>query len=211
MKISARLKYLTKLLAVIALFALTACSNTPNTPIPATPVVIPDETIMNKAPKTDNGPPMTIQQAGKLLQLVRIMEGGACKNAQQGAKGLFLLYADKDDINRIKAEQGAKVFAEFEKTITDFSVIALEVTVKKFNFSVATPNSDPVNAQQNLIRQFTPIFQETIASSIINFQKKSTLKIAVQPYAPELVFYNQGCEATKESEENEQTLPGQSI
>lgn len=39
---------------------------------------------------------------GKSLQLVRIMEGGACKNTQQGAFGLFKLYANLDDIKRIK-------------------------------------------------------------------------------------------------------------
>jgi len=30
---------------------------------------------------------------GKSLQLVRIMEGGVCKNTQQGAFGLFKFYA----------------------------------------------------------------------------------------------------------------------
>lgn len=196
---------------MLAILTLTACSNTPTAPSSAAVAVTPDETTINKIPKAETGPPMTLQKAGKTMKLVRIMEGGACKNAQQGAKGVFLLYADAEDIQRIKARQGAKVFAEFEKSITDFSVAALKTAVNKMNYTAVNTPPSPGAIEQNLIRQFDPLFEEAIAPSIAEFQKKSTLTIAVQPFASELVFYNKGCEATKEVEENEQTTPGQSI
>ena len=58
-------------------------------------------------------PPMTIMKGEKKLNLVRIMDGGICKNEFQGAKGAFLLYADSNDIERIKREKGAAIFSDF--------------------------------------------------------------------------------------------------
>ncbi|MEQ1636236.1 MAG: hypothetical protein ABL903_06055 [Methylococcales bacterium] len=194
---------LLKLLTMLSLLALSACTSTPKIQTPETPAVTNDQTIINKIPKAEGDPPMTILKAGKPMQLVRMMEGGACKNPQQGVKGVFLLYADADDVQRIKTQQGNQVFAEFEKTITDFSVVALQTVVNKINFGTDTPNSDPKVTHQNLTQQFQPLFQAAIASSITNFQTKSTLKIAVQPFDADLVFYKNGCEATKDAQENE--------
>ncbi len=80
-------------------------------------------------------PDLSILKDGKLLQLVRTMEGGACKNDQQGATGLFKLYANADDIERIKQTQGAEIFADFEIHIQDFSMLALQQAVKRLNYS----------------------------------------------------------------------------
>ncbi|NOT85086.1 MAG: hypothetical protein HOP02_10010 [Methylococcaceae bacterium] len=204
-------KCLRQAFLALSLCALAACSHPPSISSSDAPAVTNDQTMINKAPKAAGAPPMTILKAGKTLQMVRVMEGGACKNLQQGAKGAFLLYADADDIKRIKTRQGSEVFAEFEKTITDFSVLALQVTVNKINFDTDTPHTDPSVAQQKLMQQFNSLFQEAIAASIVDFQIKSTLKIAVQPFVSELVFYKKGCEATKDAEENQQEKTGQGI
>jgi hypothetical protein len=73
---------------------------------------------------------------GQTLQLVRVMEGGACKNSQQGAFGLFKLYVNLDDIERVKQAQGSEVFADFELSIQDFSMHALQQAVNRFDFKI---------------------------------------------------------------------------
>jgi hypothetical protein len=48
-------------------------------------------TMANEAEQiSGQNPPMTIMKDGKKLNLVRIMDGGICKNEFQGVKGAFL-------------------------------------------------------------------------------------------------------------------------
>ena len=97
---------------------LGACSSTKEVKqiIPATPNIAKQSTPFDQDSGFFSGqnPAMTIIKSGKTLNLVRIMDGAACKNEFEGAKGSFLLYADPTDIERIKREQGVKVFTEFE-------------------------------------------------------------------------------------------------
>ncbi|MDP3589048.1 MAG: hypothetical protein Q8R54_00730, partial [Methylobacter sp.] len=65
--------------------------------------------IDDSAQDSGQNPPLTQAKGDKTLNLVRIMDGGACKNDYQGAKGAFLLYADPADIERIKSEKGPKI------------------------------------------------------------------------------------------------------
>lgn len=73
-----------------------------------------DATDLNETEQmSGQNPPMTIMKGEKKLNLVRIMDSGICKNESQGAKGDFLLYADPNDIERIKREKGAAIFSAF--------------------------------------------------------------------------------------------------
>ena len=65
-------------------------------------------------------PPLTLVKGNKTLNLVRIMDGGACKNDYQGVKGAFLVYADPTDIDRIKRDKGPQIFSDFESKIQIF-------------------------------------------------------------------------------------------
>lgn len=185
-----------RILTSASLLYLTACADNPTITNEQRPTKAPQSTIAKPAE-----PPMTIEQAGSTLQLVRILEGGVCKNELQGVKGGFLLYADSADMKRIKAERGAKVFPEFEQTITDFSLVTLQSVAQKINYALPLQAKNATDTQSPLTVHFTTLFNEAIAAPIARFQKKSTLKIAIQPFAAELVFYQYGCDATKEANE----------
>lgn len=180
------LKRLTPLLAGLIILGLNACSSTPTTP--SAPVT-QDVTHLRKIPQDANQPPSTIQKAGKTLQLGRILDGGACKNAQQGVKASFLLYASTDDIKKIQRKQGAKIFTKLEKSITDFSMAALQKVANKLNYNNELP------------QQFVTLFEVESGPSIKHFQTTNGLNIAVKPMLSELVFYTNGCEATREAVE----------
>jgi hypothetical protein len=141
-------------------------------------------------------PPLTITKGDKSLKLVRIMDGGVCKNDFQGAKGVFLVYADADDIERIKREKGPQVFQEFENKIQSFSVDALEEAVEATNLAEDPFTLGEDEAQQKLAKQLTKNFRRVVASSVAGFQKETTLTLDVVPFPPSLIFYQQGCEAS---------------
>lgn len=181
--------YLRTLTSLI-LLQLTACADNPTV-----------TTEQNRIKSPQSEPPMIIQQAGRSMQLVRILEGGVCKNELQGVKGGFLLYADTEDMKRIKAEKGAKAFPEFEQTITDFSLVTLQTVAQKINYALSLQKTKPTDMQSPLSEHFTTLFSEAIAAPIARFQRTTTLKIAIQPFAPELIFYQYNCEATQEAVE----------
>jgi len=130
---------LKSLCSIAMLLTLSGCANQAPTPVTPSPSVTPEAAIIKKIPAAPKEPAMAINKAGKSLSLVKIMEGGACKNMREGAKGTFLLYADPDDIERIKKQQGKQAFAKFEQKITDFSVFALQKAVKQLDFSTSAP------------------------------------------------------------------------
>ena len=92
----------------MAFIALTACS-TQEVKQDAEPVSASDKLPArtdDSSQSSSQNPPLTLIKADTTLNLVRVMDGGACKNNYQGAKGAFLLYADPTDIERIKREKG---------------------------------------------------------------------------------------------------------
>ena len=111
------------ILTGIAFIALTACStqevkqDTAAVSAPAKLQAIAEDSLQNSA----QDPPLTLLKDDKTLNLVRIMDGGACKNDFQGAKGAFLVYADPADIERIKGEKGPQIFSDFEIKIQAFA------------------------------------------------------------------------------------------
>ncbi|MDD1614205.1 MAG: hypothetical protein LUP98_06085 [Methylococcaceae bacterium] len=141
-------------------------------------------------------PPMTMMKGDKKLNLVRIMDGGICKNEFQGAKGAFLLYADPDDIERIKREKGAVIFRAFETKIQDLSGDVLQEAIDKTNLSEDPFALGEDEAQQKLANKLINNFRNAAADAVDTFQKETTLTIDITAFPPSLVFYQKGCEVT---------------
>jgi len=137
---------------------------------------------------------LSILKMGKSLQLVRAMEGGACKNTQQGAFGLFKLYANLDDIERIKQTQGSEVFANFELSIQDFSMLAWQQAVNRLDFKIAENSQNKNHSQEQQAKSLTSLFVDLVANDIQAFEAKTTLTIDVIPDADSLLIYTDGCE-----------------
>jgi len=178
---------------------LGACSSTKEVKqiIPATPNIAKQSTPFDQDSGFFSGqnPAMTIIKSGKTLNLVRIMDGAACKNEFEGAKGSFLLYADPTDIERIKREQGVKVFTEFENKIQTFSEIALQQAINATNL-----DDDPFalgkdEAREKLARRLSANFKQSATPAIANFEKETTLTVEVAAFSPSFEFYQQGCQA----------------
>jgi len=147
-------------------------------------------------------PPMTIMKGDKKLNLVRIMDGGICKNEFQGAKGAFLLYADPNDIERIKREKGAAIFSALETKIQDISGDVLQEAIDKTNLSEDPFALDEDEAQQKLANKLTKNFHNAASDAIDTFQNETTLTIDITAFPPSLVFYQKGCEADHENSES---------
>ncbi len=135
---------------------------------------------------------LTKVKAGKSLKLVRLMEGGACKNPQQGAAGLFRLYASPADISRIIQQQGSGVFADFALQIQHFSIRALQQSIRQLDFHAAD------TAQQPLKQELTQLFSELIAEDISLFTTHTTLTIDVSPQQDAWRIYLEACETAHE-------------
>ena len=159
-------------------------------------------TIDDSAQGSGQNPPLTQVKGDKTLNLVRIMDGGACKNNFQGAKGAFLLYADPDDIERIKNEKGPKIFSDFENKIEAFSTAALQDATDATNLAEDPFALGADEAQEKLIKQLSKNFRNSVANKINSFQKETALTIDVVPFAPSFIFYQQGCAATQIEPEN---------
>ena len=140
-------------------------------------------------PFNEQSPPMTIMKDGKTLNLVRIMDGGICKNEFQGAKGVFLLYVDPNDIKRIKEQKGAAIFSTFE---TD----ALHAAIDQMNLSEDPFSLGEDEARQKLAQKLMYQFRNASTDIIASFEKKTSLTIDITAFPPSLEFYQKGCDAT---------------
>ena len=187
-----------KFLTIFTFITLTACS-TSEIKQDATTTKVTDKapTMANEAElMSGQNPPMTIMKGDKKLNLVRIMDGGICKNEFQGAKGAFLLYADPNDIERIKREKGTAIFSAFETKIQDLSGNVLQDAIDKTNLSEDPFALGEDEAQEKLADKLANNFRNAASGVIDTFQKETTLTIDITPFPPSLVFYQKGCEAT---------------
>ena len=192
-----------KILTIMTLITLAACS-TQEVKQDTTTDTDPDKSprMANEGePMSGQNPPMTIMKDGKKLNLVRVMDGGICKNEFQGAKGAFLFYADPNDIERIKREKGTTVFGAFETRIQTIAGDALQEAVDKTNLSEDPFALGDDGAQQKLAKQLTQNFRNAAADAIDGFQKETTLTIDVTAFPPSLIFYQKGCEVTQDEPE----------
>jgi FKBP-type peptidyl-prolyl cis-trans isomerase (trigger factor) len=191
-----------------AFIALSACSTqeikqdtvavqAPAIPAPAIPAIKDDS-----AQNSGLNPAMTLLKNNIKLNLVRVMDGGACKNELQGAKGTFLIYADSADIERIKREKGPKVFGEFENKIQAFASSALQDAINATNLNENPFSLGADETQEQLTKQLLNNFLNSVAKPIKQFRTETTLNIDVQPFPPSFMFYQHGCDATHLEPEN---------
>jgi len=124
------------------------------------------------------------------------MDGGVCKNPQQGVKGSFLIYADMEAIKRIKKQKGDQIFSEFETKIQRFSLKSLQSAVDATNLSADPFVSDNDEAQEKLATQLSGHFQQAIASALKRFETENGLPLAVLPFKPSFVFFRKNCDSS---------------
>ncbi len=193
-----------QILLGMTFIALTACSTQEvkhDAQAVSTPAKTPAIT-ENSTQSSGQNPPLTRLKGDKTLNLVRIMDGGACKNDFQGAKGTFLIYADPADIERIKREKGPQVFSDFENKIQSFATDALQEAINATNLAEDPFALGADEAQEKLTKQLSNNFRNSVADAVKLFQKETTLTIDVVPFSPSFIFYQQGCEATHQEPEN---------
>ncbi len=189
-----------QVLISIVFITLTACSTQEvkqDAKSPPSPDKLPaaiDNSLQNPSP--------IWLKENKTLNLVRVMDGGACKNDFQGAKGTFLIYADPADIERIKRDKGPQIFSNFEAKIQTFSTQALQEAINATNLAEDPFALGADEAQEKLTKQLSNNFRESVAGAIHIFQKETSLTIDVVPFASSFIFYQQGCEATHPEPEN---------
>lgn len=159
---------------------------------------------IDSAPSTETAwsnsgvnPPLKIIKDDKALNLVRIMDGGICKNDFQGAKGEFLIYADPNDIERIKREKTPEIFKDFENKIQVFSTQVLQEAIDATNLAEDPFSLGEDEAQQKLATQLVNNFRNAVKPAVKAFQKETTLTIDVAPFSPSFVFYQKGCDMTR--------------
>lgn len=194
-----------KALSYCAILCLSACS---------APTIKPNETTsaaaVTPAPATPEAnsigglaPPMTVIKNNQKLALVRVMDGGMCKNDYQGAKGAFLLYANPDDIERIKREKGAAIFKSFESKIEQLSGDVLHTALEQTNLAEDPFALGADEAQEKLAKTLVNNFRQAAVGAITSFQQETSLTIDITAFPPSLVFYQKGCSASQIDPETE--------
>ena len=159
----------------------------------------PDTIALAKPAEPSSGPnpPMTITKGKKTLNLVRIMDGGICKNEYEGAKGAFLLYADTQDIERIKKAKGAAIFKTFETKIQEISGDILQAAIDRTNLGEDPFALGADEAQQKLASKLVMNFRDAATDIVAKFQKETSLTIDISAFQPSLVFFQKGCDESK--------------
>lgn len=192
------------LILIMAAALLSACSTQPTEQPSAQEPLVESAPLVPGQPG-DSGvtPPLQISTGKKTLKLVRIMDGGACKNTQEGARGEFLIYANLQDIERIKTEKSAEVFQELESQIENFSSIALQEAIEALNLAEDPFSLGQDAAQEKLASQLMKYFIGAVQPAIDKFQKDTTLTVDVRPFPPSFIFYQNGCDLNHINPENE--------
>lgn len=185
-----------RLFTGMTFITLAACSTQQiqqNTPDQAKPV---DSAPPTQGTWSNSGPtpPLNIKKGKKTLNLVRIMDGGVCKNEYQGARGEFLIYADPNDIERIKREKTPEIFKDFENKIQAFSSQVLQEAVDATNLAEDPFSLGADESQQKLATQLARNFRSSVTSAVDAFQKETTLTIDIAPFSPSFIFYQKGCD-----------------
>jgi hypothetical protein len=186
----------------VAVSLLSACSTQPaQSPNTAAIEPAPEPQTQQESLPPDydasNNPPLSITKGGKALKLVRIMDGGICKNEFQGASGSFLVYADLQDIERIKREKPKEIFQEFENKIQNFSSEILEQAINQTNLAIDPFSLGDDVMQEKLAEQLTENFRAAAVRPLAAFTRETTLTIDILPFARSLVFYQKGCDISR--------------
>lgn len=191
-----------KIFTAVTVTLLSACSTQPAqrqniTAVEAEPKPHPQEETLPPGYNASINPPLTITQGGKTLNLVRVMDGGICKNELQGASGSFLVYADPQDIERIKREKPKEIFKDFETKIQNFSSEILEQAIDQTNLAVDPFSLGDDVMQEKLAAQLTKNFHKAARKPLAVFTRETTLTIDITPFPPSLIFYQKGCDINR--------------
>lgn len=178
-------------------FFLSACSTQPVVESSETTPETVDHSVAGEEAETAislPAPDLYFEKNGKKLKLTKVMEGGTCKNDEQGVVGMFMLYTDPEDVERIKQEQGKGVFADFEQSIEELAMLALQQAVDELDFNVDPFAIDDEDIQRKQAEALTPLFKDSVAGSVREFETETTLTIDLKPMLNSLYFYLDGCE-----------------
>ena len=175
-----------RLPVVFWLLSIMACSQTSLEPVAEVSVAPVQKKIAMK-------PVMQLQKQGKRLQLVRMMEGGACKNIQQGVAGVFLVYADPEASETIKATQGDAVFVDFERQIEVFSTRALQSALVQLDFNANPFAFDEADRAEKLASDLERLFIQAVQADVEAFEQQTEMLIEVRPLLDSLQFYLDDC------------------
>ncbi len=132
------------------------------------------------------------------------MDGGICKNEYQGVKGAFLLYADPNDIKRIKEKKGTGIFRSFETKIQELTADVLHEAIEKTNLSEDPFILSEEDAQQKLANELVKNFRIAAAKANKKFKKETSLTIDIIAFPPSLVFYQKSCGELQSTEPDNQ-------
>lgn len=152
------------------------------------------------APPAD-APSRTIFSGGRELMLVRAMEGGACNASDQGARGLFLIYADPQGIRRIETEKSSGVFERLEAEIQQMSLKAFQQAVHRSHISpspFALDQNDAINSVTGEIRMY---FEQALESPVADFERRNNLAIRIIPFEHSFDLYSSDCTSSLEDAE----------
>lgn len=182
-------KHLRVIFLVVVVILPSCATQKPTVEETTAPLPEPEEA----APVSPNAPPTTTFKNDKQLALVRAMEGGACNGKDQGAKGVFLVYAEPNDVERIKNEKGSDIFRKFETEIERFSLEAFQKSVAATNIADNPFALDDDDAQQQVAKQLKANFETYSAPAIEKFESSSGLTVDVVPFSPSMVFLLTKC------------------
>jgi len=195
-----------KLIPLLFLIVLTSCSNQEVKQVDTVKKIAPLDTntlIIDQHTDAILGltPPMVLIKDDKKLSIVKIMDGGICKDDLEGAKGEFILYADNTDVERLKREKGNAIFKTFESQIQELASNVLHTAIENTNLSVDPFSLGADEAQQTLANQFVVHFRKATLEAISQFQKDTTLSIEIFAFKPSLFFYQKGCNEARLEED----------
>jgi len=141
-------------------------------------------------------PPRTIHINGKALMLVRAMEGGVCNKSDQGALGIFLIYADPIGIKHIETTQEPNAFENFESSIQAFSLKAFQEAVNHTNIGGNPFALDYDDAKTSVTQEIIENFNAAIKQPLSNFENKHSLIINVVAFSHSFQLFSSDCQKT---------------
>ena len=142
----------------------------------------------------DRTPATSKVKGQRTLKLVKLMEGGVCKDDEQGVSGVFLLYANPEDLQRIRQAEGSDIFKSFETKIQDFSLNAFKYAVNNTPIAISPFALDEDDARNQVGMALVKKFNIAIQSDMAAFEQSHSLSIDIEPFIRSFRFYIDGCE-----------------
>ena len=179
--------------------ALIGCTPQTRPPIEAetVPSKIVSAPVIQAIPDAAKPAPSKLK-GNRSLKLIKLLDGGVCKDDQQGVMGVFLLYASPEDFERIKQANGTEIFKDFEAEIQAFSLHAFKHAVNSTHIAINPFALDQDDARNQVATELIRKFNTAIQPDIAAFEQKSSLTIDIEPFSRSFQFYINGCEIDSE-------------